>query len=100
VEVAVEGLADERHPLAASSAGSASPHLPNVPNPLNLASLLEYLDNLGIDFDNKRPLGGGIWVFRGKDFEPIAKHLGASGVGVRFYPEGRKSRGRLIRGRG
>ena len=92
VEVAVEGVADERRPLTASGAGLASSHLPEVPSPPNLASLLEYLDNLGIDYDNKRPLGGGIWVFRGKEFEPLAKHLGASGVSVRFFPEGRKNR--------
>ncbi len=92
VEALVENEAEDRSLVTTYSDDLASLHLPSLPDQLNLASLFEYLARLGIDFDNYREKGGRIWVYQGRDFEPIAKHLEASGVGVRFYPEDRKKR--------
>jgi hypothetical protein len=66
---------------------------PAVPALLTLSGLLEYLARLGVEVDNKRGVGGSLWVYRSKaEFGKLAEHLEKSGVGVKFYPEGRKSR--------
>ena len=63
---------------------------PAVPALVTLPSLLEYLARLGVQVDNKRSVGGGIWVYRSKaEFGKLAEHLEKSGVGVRYHPEGR-----------
>ena len=42
---------------------------------------------------NRPGLRGDLWVYRSKaEFGKLAEHLEKSGVGVKFYPEGRKSR--------
>jgi hypothetical protein len=66
---------------------------PAVPALLTLSGLIEYLARLGVQVDNKRAMGGGVWVYRGKaEFGKLAEHLQKSGVDVRYYPEGRKNR--------
>ncbi len=66
---------------------------PSVPALLTLTGLLEYLARLGVQVDNKRAMGGGVWVYRDKaEFGALAEHLQKSGVDVRYYPEGRKNR--------
>lgn len=78
---------------------SVAPHalptgdFPALPALLTLSGLLEYLTRLGVEVDNKRGVGGGLWVYRSKaDFGKLAEHLERSGVGLRFYPEGRKNK--------
>jgi len=66
---------------------------PAVPALLTIAGLLDYLAHLGVQLDNNRALGGGMWVYRSKpEFGKLAEHLQKSGVDVKFYPEGRKKR--------
>ena len=53
---------------------------------------LEYLARLGVQVENNRAKGGGMWVYLGKaEFGKVAEQLEKSEVRVRYYPEGRKS---------
>jgi hypothetical protein len=66
---------------------------PPVPAFMSIPALLEYLARLGVQVDNNRAAGGGMWVYRNKaEFGSLADHLQKSGVDVRYYPEGRKLR--------
>jgi hypothetical protein len=65
-----------------------------LPALMSIESLLEYLAELHVEVDNNRPSGGGLWVYRTKDeFGALAEHLQKSGVDVKYYADGRKSRG-------
>jgi len=78
--------------VSVSESFSTSPALPSLPNPITLAGLISYLATLGFEVDNKRGLGGGLWVYRSRaEFGRVAEHLERSGVRLRFYPEGRKN---------
>lgn len=60
------------------------------PNP-SLDDVIKFLLHRGFDVDNKRPLGGGLWVYADQDaFETTAKTLQSAGVGVRYHPRGRR----------
>lgn len=64
--------------------------LPPVPALPTIASITEYLSNLGIEVENNRKKGGGLWVYLAKsEFGRVAEHLEKSGVGIRYYPNGR-----------
>ena len=69
------------------------PPYPALPALMDIKGILEYLANLGVQADNNRGSGGGIWVYRTKkEFGALAEHLQKSGVDVKYYPEGRKKR--------
>ena len=58
--------------------------------PTTLAGLITYLNKLGINHDNKRPLGGGLWVYLDrKKFAHVEEHLKIIGIDVKYYPHGR-----------
>jgi hypothetical protein len=64
--------------------------LPPVPALPTIASILDYLARIGVQVENNRAKGGGLWVYLGKaEFGRVAEQLEKSGVGVRYYPEGR-----------
>ena len=68
---------------------------PSKPNtvfnrPTTLAGLIIFLNKYGIKSDNKRPLGGGLWVYKDrKEFSQVEEHLKNIGIGVKYYPNGR-----------
>ena len=68
---------------------------PSKPNtvlnrPTTLAGLIIFLNKHGIKPDNKRPLGGGLWVYKDrKEFSQVEEHLKNIGIGVKYYPNGR-----------
>jgi hypothetical protein len=79
-------LAGEEGPVPARD-------FPALPMPVTIAELIGYLARLGVEVENNRPLGGGLWVYRGRaGFGALAEHLQKSGVDVKYYPEGRKKR--------
>lgn len=64
--------------------------LPALPEHLTVASLITYLEQLGVKVENNRAKGGGIWVYLDKQkFGAVAKRLEVAGVGLRYYPNGR-----------
>ena len=69
---------------------------PSKPNtvfnrPTTLAGLIIFLNKYGIKSDNKRPLGGGLWVYKDrKEFAQVEELLKNIGIAVKYYQHGRK----------
>lgn len=69
---------------------------PSKPNtvlnrPTTLAGLIIFLNKHGIKPDNKRPLGGGLWVYKDqKEFSQVEELLKNIGIAVEYHQHGRK----------
>jgi len=62
---------------------------PAMPALLNIASLADYLEELGVTVHNQRPERG-LMVYRTKaEFVALAEHLKRGGVDYWFHPKGR-----------
>lgn len=62
-----------------------------VPPDPTLDDVIKFLKRHGFNVDNKRPLGGGLWVYADSaEFESTKKALQSAGVGVRYHPGGRR----------
>jgi hypothetical protein len=69
----------------------ASGDLPAMPAPLNIASLVECLEELGVAVDNQRPERG-LMVYRTKaEFGRLVEHLKRGGVEYWFHPKAQNS---------
>jgi hypothetical protein len=70
----------------------SSGDFPAIPALLNIASLVEYLEELGVAVDNQRPERG-LMVYRSKaEFGSLAEHMKRGGVEYWFHPKGTKFR--------
>lgn len=62
-----------------------------IPSDPTLDDVITFLKRHGFNVDNKRPLGGGLWVYADSaEFEATKKALQSAGVEVRYYPRGRR----------
>jgi very-short-patch-repair endonuclease len=71
-----------------SPSRSTAYHAP--PRNLSVESLVAYLESFGFSVDNKRPLGGSLWVYLSEErFSEMSEILRANGIVLKFYPHGR-----------